>query len=76
MRLLLPPGMIRLAGKDMRLFQIIAFCFGVAAFLVSACFTETATGETLWKVGVAIMIGDIVCILLWPSPKQSKAVAP
>lgn len=60
----------------MRLFQIIAFFFGVAAFLVSAAFTETSTGETLWKVGVAIMIANIVCILLWPSPKKLKAVAP
>ena len=60
----------------MRLFQIIAFFFGVAAFLASAGFTGTAMGDTLWKVGVAFMIGNIVCIPLWPSPKKLKMVAP
>ncbi len=54
----------------MRQFQIVAFLLGVAAFLASACFTGKEMGDTLWKVGVAIMIGDIVCILLWPSPKR------
>ena len=63
--------MVGLSVKNMRQFQMIAFLVGVAAFLVSACFTETPTGETLWKVGVAIMVSDIVCILLWPSPKRS-----
>ena len=76
MQLLQPTRVIRLTAKDMRLFQIIAFFFGVAVFMASAGFTGTATGDTLWKVGVAIMIGNIVCILLWPSQKQSKAVAP
>ena len=55
----------------MRLFQIVSFLIGVAAFLASACFTGSVTGDTLWKVGVAIMIGDIACMLLWPSPRRS-----
>jgi hypothetical protein len=54
----------------MRQFQVIAFLVGVVAFLASACFTGKVMGDTLWKVGVAIMIGDIVCILLWPSAKS------
>jgi len=55
----------------MRLFQIIVFLVGVAAFLVSACFTGSMWGDTFWKVGVAFMISAIVCILLWPSPRRS-----
>jgi hypothetical protein len=27
-------------------------------------------GDTLWKVGVAAMIGDIVCIQLWPTRRR------
>ncbi len=55
----------------MRQFQIIAFLLGVAAFLASACFTGQVMGDTLWKVGVAIMIGDIACILLWRTSRPS-----
>jgi len=59
----------------MRKFQIIAFLFGVLAFLASACFVGKDMGETLWKVGIAIMIGDIACMLLWPrrrAPDRAK----
>ncbi len=55
----------------MRYFQIVSFLLGVVAFLASACFVGSMMGDTLWKVGVAIMIGDLTCILLWPSPKRS-----
>ena len=54
----------------MRLFQIIVFLLGVAAFLVSAWFAGQSLGDTFWKVGVAALIGDITCILLWPAPKR------
>ncbi len=66
-----PSAVIRFTATTMRLFQIISFFAGVAAFLASACFVGAMMGDTLWKVGVAIMVGDIVCILLWPSPKRS-----
>jgi hypothetical protein len=55
----------------MRRFQVIAFLLGVGVFLTSAGFTGQAMGDTLWKVGMAIMVGDIVCILLWPSPRRA-----
>ncbi len=55
----------------MRLFQTIAFLVGVAEFLTSACFAGQTLGDTFWKVGVAIMFGDIICVLLWPSPKRT-----
>ncbi len=56
-------------GKAMRLFQIIAFFAGVGAFLASACFVGSMMGDTLWKVGVAVLLGNIVCILIWPRAK-------
>ncbi len=57
----------------MRRFQIVAFLVGVAAFLSSACFTGKELGDTLWKVGVAFMVSNLVCLLLWPSPKRSQS---
>ena len=55
----------------MRQFQIGAFVLGVIAFLASACFTGQIMGDTLWKVGMAIMISNIMLRMLWPSPKPS-----
>jgi hypothetical protein len=57
-------------SKTMRVFQMVAFAIGIAAFLVSACFTGSMWGDTFWKVGVAFMISNLVCILLWPAPKR------
>jgi hypothetical protein len=54
----------------MRQFQVIAFLLGVLVFLGSACFIGKEMGDTLWKVGVAIMLGDIVCFLLWPTRRR------
>jgi hypothetical protein len=55
----------------MRKLQFIAFVLGIVAFLASAGFIGQTMGDTLWRVGVAFMIGDIVWILLWPSTKPS-----
>lgn len=54
----------------MRLFQIILFILAVVVFLAAACFIGSMMGDTLWRAGVAVMLGDLVCILLWPSPKR------
>ncbi len=50
----------------MRILQIVGFILGVASFLAALYFQGTATGETLWKTGMAVMISDIVLVLLWP----------
>ena len=55
----------------MKPLHIIGFLLGVAAFLTSACYTGRQLGDTYWKVGIAIMISDIVLILLWPAPKRN-----
>ena len=60
----------------MRLLHIFGFVLGIAAFLTSAYFTGRQLGDTFWKVGIAIMISDIVLILLWPSRKRNSARIP
>jgi hypothetical protein len=54
----------------MRQFQIAIFILGVAAFLASIGFTGSNMGDTLWRTGVALMLGDVVCIQLWPGEKR------
>jgi hypothetical protein len=63
----------------MRRFQITLFLLGVAAFIASACFTGKTLGDTLWRAGVAFMLGDVVCLRLWPSDSKrpsSSAIHP
>ena len=55
----------------MRRFQITLFLLGAAAFIAAACFTGTMWGDTLWRAGIAFMLGDLVCINLWPTPKRT-----
>jgi hypothetical protein len=54
----------------MKQFQIAVFGVGVAAFLGSALCIGSTMGDTLWRTGVAMMLCDIVCILLWPTAKR------
>jgi len=53
----------------MRTFQIVIFVFGVIAFLAAALFIGQVMGDTLWRVGVAAMLGDLVCMRLWPTAR-------
>jgi len=55
----------------MRLLHIIGFLLGIAAFFTSAYYTGHLLGDTFWKVGMAIMLSNIVLILLWPAPKRN-----
>ncbi|MGE5610580.1 MAG: hypothetical protein ACM359_15125 [Bacillota bacterium] len=55
----------------MKPFQMVLFVFGVAAFLASLGFMGSNMGDTLWRAGVALMLGDVVCIQLWPAEKRS-----
>lgn len=54
----------------MRIFQIVVFVLASVSFLMALYYTGTQTGESLWKGGMAGMIGDIVLILLWPTAKR------
>jgi hypothetical protein len=55
--------------STMRIFQIVVFVLASLSFLTALYYTATQTGESLWKGGIAGMIGDIVLILLWPTGK-------
>jgi hypothetical protein len=55
----------------MRNLQFVLFGIGVLAFLAAAFFIGTDDGNSLWKIGIAMLLLDVVCIQLWPvKPKQ------
>jgi hypothetical protein len=53
----------------MRYFQVSLFILGLAAFVAAIFFIGSDTGNTLWRTGVALLLLDIVCIMLWQKPK-------
>jgi hypothetical protein len=54
----------------MRRIQMGVFGLGIASFLAAAFFVGDETGDTLWRVGVAAMLIDIVFSKLWQPTKQ------
>jgi hypothetical protein len=64
--------MRRMGESIMRIFQIVVFVLASVAFLAALYYTGTNTGESLWKGGMALMIADIVCILLWPTDQRKQ----
>ena len=59
----------------MRLIQVILIFVGLAAFLAAVFFVGTDTGDVLWRVGVAALLLDIVCIMLWPARSRDSETA-
>lgn len=55
----------------MRILQMVVFILGVAAFVAAAFFVGQGMGDTLWRVGVAAMLIDLVCAKLWPKVRTS-----
>ena len=54
----------------MRLFQIIVFGLGAASLIAATGFIGNDTGDVLWRAGIAILLFDVVCLLLWPTAKR------
>jgi hypothetical protein len=50
----------------MRFVQIALLCVAVLVFVTALFFAGTNTGDVLWRVGVAALLVDVVCIMLWP----------
>ena len=50
----------------MRVAQIVLFVLGVLSLLGAIPFAGSNTGDILWRAGMAILLVDIVCIMLWP----------
>jgi len=59
----------------MRFIQGIFFFVGFAAFLAAMFFVGADTGDVLWRVGVAALLLDIVCIMLWPARSRDNETA-
>ncbi len=57
----------------MRAFQVLLFALGVAAFLAALAVAGSDLGDILWRVGVALMLVDLVVIKLWPAAKSGAA---
>ena len=53
----------------MRQTQIGVFVLGVVSFLAAAFFIGEDTADTLWRIGVAATLIDMVFVRLWPSAK-------
>ena len=56
----------------MKRVQITVFILGAAALIGSAFGMGKDFGETLYKTGIAFLLIDVVCILLWPSAKRPE----
>ena len=50
----------------MRVLQVVLFVLGVLCFLGSLGFVGGGTGDVLWRAGVATLVTDISCVMLWP----------
>ena len=59
----------------MRLIQVILILVGLTAFLAAVFYVGTDTGDALWRVGVAALLLDIVCIMLWPARSRDSETA-
>ena len=50
----------------MRYFQIVLFFSAAFSLIIAIFFAGTVMGDILWRAGIAILLFDVVCILLWP----------
>ncbi len=57
----------------MRTLQIALLVIGLVAFVAAIFFIGAETGETLWRTGMAVLLVDVVCLMLWPSPRRGGA---
>jgi hypothetical protein len=51
----------------MRYLQIVLFVGAALSFIIALFFAGTVTGDILWRAGIAILLFDVVCIMLWPT---------
>jgi hypothetical protein len=59
----------------MRQIQIGIFVLGLISFLAAAFFIGQELGDTLWKIGVAAMLIDLVLMKVWPLAPRSEISA-
>ena len=49
----------------MRYLQIVLFFIGLIAFILAAIYAGGTTGDIMWRAGMAILLIDVVCVMLW-----------
>jgi hypothetical protein len=54
----------------MRIVQIVLFFIGLLSFVAAVFFVGEGTGDTLWRVGIAVILLDLACTRIWPSPQN------
>lgn len=59
----------------MRALQIALFVLGVGLLLAAVPFIGSVAGDALWRAGVAVLVVDVVCIMLWPR-RTGEGTAP
>ena len=62
-------------GGSMRYLQIVFFFAAVVVFISALFFTGMDSGDTLWRIGIAVLLIDIVCIMLWPRSLRKNVEA-
>jgi len=53
----------------LRPFQIFLFTLGMLALSLAAITWANLMGLIFWRVGVAFLLIDVVCIMLWPTKR-------
>lgn len=50
----------------MRTLQIVIFIAGLLSFIVAVASIGQELGDILWRLGIALMLTDLVLLKLWP----------
>ena len=50
----------------MRYLQLVLFFGAALSFIIAIFFAGRVTGDILWRAGIAALLLDVVCIMLWP----------
>lgn len=58
----------------MRALQVTLFALGTLAFLVALAVAGSELGDILWRVGIAVMLIDLVMMKLWPAASARGGV--
>jgi len=56
----------------MRWLQLALLFIALVAFIAALFFIGDDAGDALWRLGVAVLLLDVVCIMLWPRSQQGK----
>ncbi|MCG6964254.1 MAG: hypothetical protein LJE95_13420 [Acidobacteria bacterium] len=56
----------------MRRLQTVLFLLAIVALLGAIPFAGSVMGDVLWRAGIAALLVDVVCIMLWPQPRSTE----